>query len=169
MDLHQVKVLYSVFDLYKYSIYQEPELFEKSLKYRSSMDEFTFDCLMEYKEVQHVLNYGHDWNNYAIEDMLEQMSPSVLTRILLNVFSGQKNKQGETFLHVLARLLKPYYVASIFAVLFPHCTALHNVRDNRGLTPMAVVFFDTLNGWPDSLNFLYELVSASPDYFASLI
>ena len=173
MDLHDVKVLYSLFDLYKYSIYQEPELFERSLQYRASMDEITFDCLLEYKEVHHVLNPCRDQDNYAIEDMLEQMSPSVLARILLNVFFGQTNSNGGTFLHVLATN-KPL----CFAQLFPHCKEIYFHEDHSRQTPMGLLlgFFSSLDRWlvwsklsrRIELDLLYELVSACPDYFASL-
>ena len=162
MDLHDVKVLYSIFDLYKYSIYQEPELFERSLQYRASLDEITFDCLLEYKEVHHVLNPCRDQDNYAIEDMLEQMSPSVLARILLNVFRGQTNSNGGTFLHVLAKNKR-----LCFAQLFPHCKEIYFHEDHSRQTPMGLLLGRKLPRRIE-LDLLYELVSACPDYFAAL-
>ena len=55
MDTSDVSVLYPVFDLFDYSITVtgvDPQKFEKSLRYRASMDDRPYDCLLGFKDIQ---------------------------------------------------------------------------------------------------------------------
>ncbi len=174
MDTWDVIVLYSVFDIYQYSITvsgNDPKKFEKSLRYRASFDDHLFNCLLEFKDIQWKLNppcYGQ-WDNYAIDQMLEQMSPSIVAGILKNVFPHQDTESGETFLHVIARTR-----VLCFDDLFPFCPEFHSIRDGNGLTPMALAFSEDLHLSSEWFSDeepcpFYKIVSNNSAYFAALI
>ena len=184
MDRDNVEILYLVFGLFPHSISTaglDLNKFQKSLRFRSEFDIYVFDCLFEYKEIHDlILPHGYRFHPHAIDDMLVQVSPSDLVQILMKVYP-KPNRDGETFLHVLAFRNK-----FAFAKLFPFCTDLWKARNSYGLTPMAVLFLDNpYNGWHEdgrcssppsytdygrevSMNdLLFDVVSDNSNYFAS--
>ncbi len=179
MDSWDVSILYTLFDLYPYSISvaeTDPFKFEKSLQYRAKLDEHPYDCLDGYKELHDMFIYPTPRSKVqAIDDMLYQLSPPVLSRILKNVFPYIEPDRA-TFLHHLA---ENHHIA--FATLFPYCRELWFVSNNRGLTPMLLFLFRAAcyrhldeyhvpyEGCSSSLDLIFHVVACNPEYFTSLV
>jgi len=164
MKKHDVFVLYSFFDLYSHSIanaQEYPRQFEKSLRYRAHMDDHMYECLLQYTDMYDVLIPPLMEGPYAVEIMLEKMSPQVLASILKKIYPHQ-DTDGETFLHFLAKRHIPS-----FTQLFSHCTELWRTNNNRGLTPMAEIFSRRYLKERE-LNLLFDVVSHNSHYFALL-
>lgn len=152
LDSHDVKVLYTMFDLYYYSLTTTETsalLLKKSLKYRASLDENGYDCLWEFREVQ---IYNKNPEGCAIDIMIEKFEPSVMGSILKYVYPNLLN--GETVLHAIGRR-RPYF----FAKLFRHCGTICDMEDAEGRLPM--VFILSTNR---SLSFVYEIVCENFEY-----
>ena len=164
MKKHDVFVLYSFFDLYPHSIanaQEYPRQFENSLRYRAHMDDHMYECLLQYKDMYDVLIPTLMEGRYAVEIMLEKMSPQVLASILKNIYPHQ-DMHGETFLHFLAKRHIPS-----FRQLFSHCTELWRITNNRGLTPMAEIFSRRYLR-EEEPDLLFNVVSHNSHYFALL-
>ena len=178
MDSDQVSVLYLLFGLFRHSIsVARLDLikFERSLRYRSKIDTVTFECLFDYREIHDIILRRYiGYHSHAIDDMLTEVTPSDLARILMNVYP---NQHGKTFLHVLANRDK-----FAFAQLFPHCKEIWGSRDSNGLTPMAALFLikpyphdshirpPIYTNYGDNfqmIDLLFDIVSHNSNYFAS--
>ena len=164
INSNDISILYFLFELYSHSISVagiDPPTFEKSLQYRAQFEDYQYQCLFLYNDLHERIDHRRQSTSHtAIQDMLNQLGPSELARILKNVYPFP-DKNDETVLHNIVRITG---IDNVVIQLISHFPEFWFSQNWQGLTPMVMIWrckFD--------LNTLFQIASKIPEFFALLV